>query len=180
VPPPEQRCSKLDSILTGAFALGFKHFFRFAERARQSECETNLKSFFTSERTRRDGVLLELSKVGFVPERGNRYAYFVAPGPMEDRSGPVPKGVEEARAIGVDTYRHPGAAVKFEQLPPYVAELVGISGQCPACNITMVCAGNLDSDRTLDIWSISTADRTLDDGTLVSSGEPFHHVHDIK
>jgi hypothetical protein len=174
-------------ILPGLLGLGawvVSRSIRFADRPRQAECEYNLKSFFTELRTfqRMDEDLLrDFSRIGWSPERGNRYAYFLGPGPMEDRSGESATGTQEARAIGMDTFKFKGEkSVTFAQLPPHVAGLAGLRGKCPDCDITLICAGNLDADSTLDIWSISTGDRSLDEGELVTAGETFHHVDDIK
>jgi len=163
-------------------AIAIPNFLRFQARAKQSECRTILKSFYVSQmaaNVETGNYFRELSKTGFSPERGNRYAYFVAAGPLEDRSGPQAQGIEGALAIGVDTFRHKDARpITFEHLPPQVAQQAGISGECPDCNITMVCAGNIDRDDTLDVWSISTGERTVD-GKSVSAGESVQHVNDV-
>jgi type II secretory pathway pseudopilin PulG len=163
-------------------AIAIPNFIRFQSRAKQTECKVNLKSFYVGQRAaslEEQGYSRELSKIPFVPERGNRYAYFVEARPMEDRSGPQVQGAEEARAIGVDTFKYKDARpITFEQLPPQVAQLAGVSGDCPDCDITMVCAGNIDRDDTLDVWSISTGERTIE-GKTVPQGEPFQHVNDV-
>jgi type IV pilus assembly protein PilA len=174
----------LGCMCTGILAaIAIPNFIKFQSRAKQAECRTYLKTFYVAQRTYNmegQGYPRELSKAGFSPERGNRYAYFVGRGPMEDRSGPQATGTEEAQAIGVDTARYPDEQpITFEQLPASVAQLAGLSGECPDCNITMVCAGNIDRDSTLDVWSVSTGDRTLGDGTSVPAGEPFQHVNDV-
>ncbi|MBN1210505.1 MAG: fimbrial protein [Myxococcaceae bacterium] len=163
-------------------AIAIPNFIRFQGRAKQAECQANLKAFFVAQRSSSsgEGYVPQLSKVQFSPERGNRYAYFAGLGPMEDRSGPQARGTEEAQSIGVDTFRYPEQhPVTSDMLPPGVANLIGISGECPDCDITMVCAGNLDTDPTLDVWSISTAERTTEDGTTILPGEPFQHENDV-
>ena len=165
-------------------AIAIPNFMRFQARAKQAECNTNLRSFYTAQRMQNlegAGYVREFSKVSFMPERGNRYAYFVDAKPMEDRGGAQAQGGEEARAIGVDTFRYKDAKpITFAQLPPDVAQQTGLLGECPECNITMACAGNLDGDDTLDVWSISTGERTLPTGTIIPPGEAFHHVDDVK
>ncbi len=165
-------------------AIAIPNFMRFQSRAKQAECKTYLRSFYSAQRTYNmsgEGYPLEFSKLQFSPERGNRYAYFVAAGPLEDRSGAQARDMEEARAIGVDTFQHKDAKpITLEQLPPEVARMAGLSGECPNCNITLVCAGNVDRDSTLDVWSISTGERTLGNGTSIPEGEPFQHVDDLK
>src|SRR5438270_4903032 len=51
---------------------------------------------------------------------------------------------------------------------------VGISGKCPACNITIVCTCNLDADPDEDVWSISTTQRVTLKGMTIPAGEAFH------
>jgi len=169
-------------VCTGILAaIAIPNFIRFQSRAKQSECRTNLRSFYVGQRAAsfEGGYQREFSKAGFSPERGNRYAYFVAAGPMENRSGPEAQRLEGAQAIGVDTFKFKDARpITFEQLPPQVAQQAGLSGECPDCNITLVCAGNIDGDDTLDVWSISTGERTIE-GKSVAEGEPFQHVNDV-
>jgi type II secretory pathway pseudopilin PulG len=164
-------------------AIAIPNFMRFQSRAKQAECRTYLRSFYVGQLSasgEAGGYPRELAKAQFAPERGNRYAYFVEAGPMEDRSGPQAQGVEEARAIGVDTFQYKDAQpITFAQLPPQVAQQAGLSGECPDCRITLVCAGNIDRDDTLDVWSISTGERTVE-GKSVPAGEPLHHVDDVK
>jgi type IV pilus assembly protein PilA len=164
-------------------AIAIPNFIRFQSRAKQSECQVNMRSFFTAQRafnSETQSYAAEFSKIEFRPERGNRYAYFMAAGPTEDRSGPQAQGSEEARAIGVDTFKYPDARpITFQQLPPDVASQAGLSGLGYEVEATMVCAGNVDRDDTLDVWSISTGDRTIG-GQSVQAGEPYHHVDDIK
>jgi type IV pilus assembly protein PilA len=164
-------------------AIAIPNFIRFQSRAKQSECQVNMRSFLVGQRafnSETQSYAREFTKIQFKPERGNRYAYFVEAGPMEDRSGPQSQGAEEARAIGVDTFKYPEARpITFQQLPPDVAQQAGLSGERPDERVTMVCAGNVDRDDTLDVWSISTGERTIG-GQSVEAGEPFHHVDDIK
>ncbi len=160
-------------------------FIRTGVRQRQNECDSNLKSWFTSQRTRQRDMELAFDKLGFKPERGNRYAYFLAPGPMEDRSVEPPRGREGALAIGVDLARHPTLRpITFADLPPDVARIVGLSSPgCtdPAtCDATMVCAANFDEDATLDVRSISLHNRKGPDGEMYSAGEPILLVDDME
>jgi hypothetical protein len=155
-------------------------------RARQSECKANLKALFTSQKAyqaEKDTFEPRLDAVGAFVERGNRYAYFAGPGPMEDRGGETRVGTKEAVAIGVDTLRHKKAEpLTFDRLPPEVASQVGRSGTCPGedCAITLACVGNVDEDDTLDVWSISTKERKDRDGNPVPPGEPLVHVDDTQ
>jgi type IV pilus assembly protein PilA len=163
-------------------AIAVPNFIKFQARSKQAECKVNLKAWYTTEYAYfadQNTYNLTASKIGFLPERGNRYAYFSGPGPVEDRSSAQAENSEQAENFGSDTARHPGKAITFEQLPPEVASRVGISGECPECEITLACAGQIDKDGTLDVWTISSADRTLADGTTLHKGTPYNEVNDV-
>jgi type IV pilus assembly protein PilA len=165
-------------------AIAIPNFVRFQARARQSECNANLKSLYTGlmiGAQGKEGSELTLAQTGFAPERGNRYSYFLGKGPMEDRSGAQPQGTEQARGVGVDTFRFPTMRVyTLEDLPPEVASQVGISGTCPECEFTVACAGDVDNspNDTPDVWTVSNKDRTID-SQPVAAGEPYNHVNDV-
>jgi hypothetical protein len=55
---------------------------------------------------------------------------------------------------------------------------LGLTGACPACDLTVACAGQLDEDPALDVWSVSTAARHGPDGRLIPPGQPFHDADD--
>lgn len=163
-----------------------RNFVRFGQRARTAECKSNLKAWYTSQKYYfQEKQLYEpiFSRVGFAPERGNRYAYFAGKGPMElraDERNVIPEG---AVSIGVDTRNFTEArAVGLEALPAEVQARLGVSGTCPACNITMACAGNTDEDATLDVWVISTGPLDLKDvdGEAAEPGIPIQLVDDTR
>ncbi len=61
-------------------ALAIPNFIRFQARSKQSEVKANLKSLFTAERSyyqEHDMYSECIKKIGFNPERGNRYHYVV-------------------------------------------------------------------------------------------------------
>jgi hypothetical protein len=39
--------------------------------------------------------------------------------------------------------------------------------------------GDVDDDKGLDVWSISSAERKRSDGTSIPAGEPFNEVDDV-
>jgi type IV pilus assembly protein PilA len=151
-------------------------------RTRQPECSGNLKSLFTGLRTQQR-VLPEtnLDTIGFAPERGNRYAYFLGVGPMEDRSAQEAVSPVGKMGIGVDTFRHKGSRnLTLQDLPPELAKLAGAHGSPPDLEFVMLCAGDVDNNPldTPDIWSIATMDRVID-GENIAAGEPYNHVNDM-
>ena len=129
-----------------------------AQRQR-GECRANLKGAFTAQRSyfaEKDAFDEHPAKVGFVPERRNRYAYVFA------AAGPVPPHVADPAlgdvGVGVDPDQGSNAAV-MAAIPAHLLAQLGQRGTCPDCAITMLCAANLDRDPALDVWTISTAAR---------------------
>ncbi len=156
-------------------------FTKSGSRSKQGECKANLKAWYMVQRSyqqEKETYSPLVTLVGFSPERGNRYAYFAGPGPLQDRGSPTVGHDARAVGVGVDTVKRPGMGVTFAQLPPDVASQVGLSGTCPECDILLACAGQLDRDDTLDVWTISTADRQAPDGSEIPRGTPFNHVND--
>ena len=61
-------------------ALAIPNFIRFQARSKQSEVKANLKGLFTAEKAyyqEKDTYSSCIKKIGFSPERGNRYRYTV-------------------------------------------------------------------------------------------------------
>ena len=177
----------MGSVVGIMAAIAIPNFIRFQARAKQSECKANLKSVFTAEMSyfqKEDRYSPLPHEIGFSPERGNRYAYFLdVRGSLQDRSSLQlsPPGEGET-GIGVDTFRY--GTMRPLTLDDMSAALAGrlepgIEGRCPEdCSFVAVCAGNLDQDDTLDVWSISSEDRTVG-GQPVPAGAPFNHVNDV-
>jgi hypothetical protein len=155
-------------------------FIKVNRRVPQSECKGNLKALYTAQRAlhqERDNYSELIEDTGFVPERGNKYAYFLSMGgPLSDRRVNLESTTEGARGIGVDVFKHgPGAEVVAAQLPTRFAGgvMLGVSGTCPKCDFVAACAGNIDKDPDLDVWSIASFDRTATDGSIIPKGTPW-------
>ncbi len=166
-------------------AIAIPNFIRFQARSKQSECKVNLKSWYSAQRAHyveANTYESDIKKVGFLPERGNRYAYFAGKGPLESRTQAQAAPVEGAVGVDVDTFKHVNMKpVSLDDLPQDVVERLGVSGPCPDCNITMACAGNVDNDDTLDVWVISTGSLDLQDenGLAAEPGVPLNVVSDL-
>jgi type IV pilus assembly protein PilA len=164
-------------------AIAIPNFIKFQSRSKQAECKSNLKAWYTAQRAyyqEKDTYSLSAQEVGFAPERRNRYAYFAGPGALEDRSAASAQLAAGAQGIGVDTFSQTNVrAITFEQLPEGVRRGVGIQGECPDCSITLLCAGQVDNDETLDVWSISSMEREAEDGTPIPAGLPFNDINDL-
>ncbi|NNC21656.1 fimbrial protein [Corallococcus exiguus] len=163
-----------------------RNFVRFGQRARAAECKSNLKAWYALQRRHfQDTKTYEpvFAKVGFAPERGNRYAYFAGRGPMEVRDQERSEAPEGAVSIGADTYRFTYLRpIDVEALHPSLRARLGVSGTCPTCEITLACVGNTDDDATLDVWVLSTGPLDLQDadGDPVEPGVPVQLVDDTK
>ncbi|MBZ4333382.1 fimbrial protein [Corallococcus sp. AS-1-12] len=163
-----------------------RHFVRFGQRARAAECRSNLRAWYRLQRRHfQDTKTYEpvFAKVGFAPERGNRYAYFAGRGPMEVRDRERSEAPEGAVAIGADTFQFTYLRpFDVEALPPSLKARLGVSGTCPACAITLACVGNTDEDATLDVWVLSTGALDLQDvdGEAAGPGVPVQLVDDTR
>jgi hypothetical protein len=144
------------------------------------EARTNLRGAFFAERSwsvEHDGGFVEsLERVGFMPEFGNRYAYFLAPfvDPLDREH---PDGGQRHTTIPPDWRRYhpsPGLGVLLAALPPSVIAELGVNADG---GMTIAAAGNLDGDATIDVWTVALHDRVIDGG-VVPAGVPFRHVDD--
>jgi type IV pilus assembly protein PilA len=177
-------------------AIAIPNFIKFQARAKQSEAKANLKAAFTAEKAyiqERDAFNTLINIVGFSPERNNRYAYFLSStGTLESRAAATKVSAAGDTGVDVDTYRYAGSS------QPYLASTCvpvttgpanpGISGTAPGpFDWAGQAQANLDTDATIDTWSISTASRTYPATVDVTcsiggnnpSGEPANDVNDV-
>jgi type IV pilus assembly protein PilA len=163
-------------------AIAVPNFLKFGARSKQAEAKYNLKAAFTAEKAwmaEHDTYSESIEEIGFAPERSNRYNYFFSKSvnpflPGSPDGGQHPGVLIDAR-MGVGP-----AGTVYAAIPPVLISELGLRGKCPeSCNITIVAAGNLDGDATMDLWSISTEDRVID-GTPVRAGLPYNHVDDTR
>lgn len=170
----------------GMAAIAIPNFIRFQARAKQTEAKAQLKSLYLAQRSHfseHQAYATTLGPLGSSPDRGNRFAYFLAAqGPLEERSGPQGAPNPEAVGVEVDTHLHPKARrIRAKDLPPLAGGVpLGVFGECPDCEVTLVAAGNIDGDDTLDVWSISSAERQDPDGLTIAPGVPFNEVSDLR
>lgn len=164
--------------LTGAgvvVAIAVPNFLRFNVRAKQAEVRTNLKAAFTAERSfelEHERYSEVVDEVGFAPVTGNLYLYAFSGRAAEPGSRTF---------IAADPRRNPTMSLEVLEraAPPVLWENVGLRGSCPKhCVLTVVAGANLDDDATIDVWSVSTKDRVIDDVT-VPAGTPFNDVDDV-
>lgn len=167
-------------------AISIPNFIKFQSRAKQAECRAQLRSLYSSAKysAADQGLTTDLEKIGFSPERGNRYGYFTSfDGPIRERA--TPGGAEAGKYTGVlpDSHRYPKANLTVERAQAIAASAgvePGVTGECPDCQLTAICIGNIDGDEAHDVWSVSTADRTSPSGAPVAAGEVSHDLDDVK
>lgn len=149
---------------------------------RDGECRANLRTIMAGEVAFHEATLrysVHPRDVGFSPPPGNRYLYLFAPeGQLTLRDGR--SVVDPAVAVGVgpdSRSRDVTADWLLARFPADVRALLGIHGECPACQVVVGCVGNIDDDEAVDVWTISTEDRSFE-GREVVRGTAYRHRND--
>jgi len=185
-------------------ALAIPNFIKFQARSKQGEAKANLKGMFTAQKTwfhEHDEYTTFIHRIGFNPERGNRYSILNgAAGAGEDRSVAPSVTATTDAAISVDTFKFstlatwppasggkvaptwvPGASsgVKSPNSPG------GVGGTCPICEFSSYALGNIDHDPGVDAWYIGSSDSTYtraEDGLVenVPAGTPSNNYNDVE
>src|SRR5512138_2962923 len=89
-------------------AIAIPNFIKFQARSKQSEAKANLKALYTAEKAyfqEKDTYDASVSKIGFAPERGNRYQYNLnstASTASDVRTGTLATTAITADAISID------------------------------------------------------------------------------
>ena len=185
-------------------AIAIPNFMRFQARARTSEASAQLSSLFTSQQA----YMQEFNRyhenpitVGFAPERGNLYAYYLG-GTTNciERSGATENtGSNPPECVEVDTYRHSTAnpnpsgaisgtiALGLDDENGDATGDPGVSTGCPVCEFTAYAVGNVDRDTACDVWVVSSVSAQTDNLTLcrrdpdanLTSGTPMNLFDDV-
>ena len=146
-------------------AIAIPNFIKFQARSKQAECKTNLKAAYLAQeayfaKNKQWGTTAEV--IGFSPAN-TRYLYRIGP---DSVVLPTMPNVVNGLALEVG-------------YPAGLMDQVGSHGQCPdTCVLTMLCAGNVDNDPTVDVWSVSSQARVIK-GEPVAAGTPFNDRDDI-
>ena len=163
-------------------AIAIPNFIKFQSKSKQAEAKVNLKSAFTAQKYffgDQSKYSDDIGEVGFAPERGNRYLYAFSVDGELAKAGEPGKG---KTGVEADAARYPGTNNEALEkgVPQALWDESGLKGTCPDdCSITIVAAGNIDNDDTVDVWTISTKDRVID-GMPVPAGTPHNHVDDTR
>jgi type IV pilus assembly protein PilA len=189
------------AALLGILALiALPNFTRFQTNARQGEAKANLKAWFSAQRAyhQNTGMYSErVHAVGFLPERGNRYAYYFSSSLnciTRDASGVTDP--PNANCITVDTAEFYANPMPYAFLPSVLwYEGAGMDPGMPGlggcttgigCNISGLAVGDIDDNfRDNDTWWISTKDASSirsycgNAETESVAGEPYLAYNDI-
>jgi type IV pilus assembly protein PilA len=175
-------------------AIAIPNFIKFQARSKQSEAKANLKASFTAMKAffqEKDRYSDKVQEIGFVPERNNRYAYFLnSTGTLSNRL----TAVETYTAAGTDT------GIGVDEFKTYTAiayaasacsgapqNAAGSWNDAGGLQYTVLARGNVDSDSVLDIWSISTGSRDFGATPTApctmtgpnAGGEPANNENDV-
>ena len=165
-------------------AIAIPNFIKFQARSKQSEAKANLKAMFTAEKAffhEKDRFSTLVGEVGFSPERNNRYAYFLSSNVMPDtRSGTTAATSVTAQGIQADVFKGYADTTAF---PIFTCN--GTPAAAPGNTFVGAASGNIDTDSTLDLWTISTDGRVGNANCdshpsgNITSGEPANDVNDV-
>ena len=149
-------------------AIAIPNFIKFQARSKQSECKANLKGLYVAQKAYESdkGAWPEsFDAMGWRPEAGNRYSYFLSPTEM------VP--ADHVRHPSVAAEDHAGALGRANvEVGPHAVR-VG-----PAGEVVAACVGNVDNDETLDVWTVSNRVRPGPNAP-VPAGTPMNDVNDV-
>lgn len=142
----------------------------FKRSARQSECRMNLKAAYLMEGAFKEAhheYTTSITALEFKPEAQRRYLLRLS-------------GTGSIGDVGVapDHPSAPSVEQLERRLPPALLAQTGLRGTCPACELTLLCVGNIDEDDDLDVWSLSTAPRVID-GHDVPAGTVWNDLNDL-
>ena len=165
-------------------AIAIPNFIKFQARSKQSEAKANLKAMFTAEKAffqEKDRFSSLVGEVGFAPERNNRYAYYLTSSSVvqDVRTGTTASTGTTATAISADLFK--GYTNTVTLFTPTCGGTIGLT----STSFTGESQGNIDSDTTMDVWTISTDGRlataTCDShpNGNVASGEPANDQNDV-
>ncbi len=191
-------------------AIAIPNFIKFQARSKQSEPKSNLKGLFTAQKSyfqEKDRYSAVAGAIGFSPERGNRYAYWLAvtaPNAtvQQRNAAAIPPG--QNHQIEVDTFRYPfmpDGTTANPANPTYGATGGNPNGGAQGLfqangksHFMHTAVGNIDNDITgatglsFDQWFISSQSATvvvdacnaLDASELnAAEGLPFNTMNDV-
>jgi len=160
--------------------LAIPNFKQLRLRSKQFECKTRLSELYEAQRTfyaKNKRYSTQLTELVPTPKRGGQLIRLTAEGPLWTTGLPGAEFVGQ----GFDEVEHPSLHTDAVDaaIPKVVRNVVGLSGQCPACSIVMLCASELDGDATADVWTVSTLERLGGNGEKIVGGMPWLESDDV-
>jgi type IV pilus assembly protein PilA len=177
-------------------AIAAPKYGRFG-RAKQNEARQNLKSIYTGMRSyyqEKDTYLADAREIGFQPERGNRYAYFLAPGgPVERRNAQAsatPAAAAGVTAVGNDVFKTGGVEVtsaaqtgckvtpgKDEEGREITLGVTpGLKGGFVALAARVGEESITGKQGAFECWSVASMERTARSGSKIPAGVPYNET----
>jgi hypothetical protein len=146
-------------------AIAIPNFIKFQARSKQTECKTNLKAAFLAQKAyfaQKQTWGTSADEIGFSPDK-TRYLYRIGPDSVL-----LPRMPDIVSGLALEG-----------GYPDGLLEQAGSHGDCPdKCVLTMLCAGNVDNDPGIDVWSVSSEQRTIG-GEVIPAGTPFNDRNDV-
>ncbi len=178
-------------------AIAIPNFIKFQARAKQSEPKANLKSFFTAERSyfaERDTYSSFVADVGFLPERGNRYAVYTGAATLASRSAATEAVATNTTGFSADTFKGfttaaPATTNAAVTAPPNTTACTLSTTGCVNTgntgNFAGLAVGNIDNDSTVDNWLVSSMSIVVSASTDSESqsngpGIPANNINDVR
>ncbi len=168
-------------------AIAIPNFIKFQARSKQSEAKANLKAMYTAEKAyfqEKDTYTNLVGRIGFSPERGNRYRYTLngTAGTLENRAGTAIVTTTADDGVEVDLFKYPlGVSGTTFAAFACASTTVGVTTG-PTGSFIGGAQGNIDNDSTSDQWSIGSASRTTttcDADANIAAGEPANDQNDV-
>jgi type IV pilus assembly protein PilA len=171
-------------------AIAIPNFIKFQARSKQSEVKANMKAVFTAEKAffqEKDKFISQINVLGFSPERGNRYTYYLGSGTvsLQDRaSATLDTSTAAINGVGADTFKYDSSTgIVSNQAAAFDANLDSTN----TGYFTATASGNIDNDTTLDQWSVSSLSRSSAATSATNNcsagnnpaGEPCNDANDV-
>jgi type IV pilus assembly protein PilA len=173
-------------------AIAIPNFIKFQARSKQSEVKANLKAVFTAQKAffqEKDKYLSNINVLGFSPERGNRYTYYLSGDQgstaLQARNLTTLNTSSSYDGVEADTFKFgTDTGIVAKQTPAFTAVTVSANTGYFAASAS----GNIDGDTTLDQWSISSLSRDVATGASSTlncadsanpAGEPCNDANDV-
>lgn len=168
---PRKQLTQMTMAVSGAgfvvfLGLGVPALKEVPRRAKQQQCNQLLADLYAQE-------------VDF-KAANHRYTTRIAELPKPPLQGvALIRLAGEGPLTGADAVGLPSTEGVADELPSLLRSQLGLTGECPACQLMMACATQLDADPKLDVWTVSTVERTGAEGARIPPGMPWLDTNDL-